>query len=120
MDKKNVTEKNLIGKALEFIRSLTPKQIGEVLNDGDVMYNEHLDCFFVWEGSRLTMYVNEATIPKLDPEPDSVPDPDWDEDFEFDICGKCGEPIYEPGRIVLDDGRNFHYNSECNPIKTKE
>ena len=120
MDKNKVAEKSFKSKALEFIRSLTPKQIGEVLGDGDVIYNEHLDSFFVWRSTHLVRYVNENTIPKLDPEPDSVPDPDWDEEFEFDICSKCGEKIYEPGRIVLDDGRNFHYNSQCNPIKTKE
>ena len=64
VEKPNVSEKSLKSKALEFIRSLTPKQIGTVLREGEVMYNDLLDCFFVWEDSHLTMYVNENTIKK--------------------------------------------------------
>lgn len=101
-------------EALEFIRKLRPKEIGTVLGEGDVMYNDHLDCFFVWKGSHLVRYINEKDIPK----PGQVPR--YVEQEKGDLaayCDRCGVVILDAGFIQFDDGRRFHYNPKCWPTK---
>lgn len=126
MEKQKVSEKVLKCKALEFIRSLTTKQVEEVLGENEVMYNDHLDCFFVWRDGRLVMYVNETELERggrglgMDKPPEYVEDTD----DKIHFCDRCEEIILDTGFIRLDDGREYHYNSRCWPtkvnIKTKE
>jgi len=121
VDKKTVSENGMKSKALEFIRSLTVKQIGEVLGENEVMYNDHLDCFFVWRGNRLVMYVNENDVPKPGLVPHYVEQDKNDPSFYF--CERCEEIILDTGFLRLEDGRKFHYNPKCWPTKatkTKE
>lgn len=129
MDKQTVSKKSEKSKfenglhshkrktALEFIRGLTLKQIGEVMGEGDVMYNDYLDRFFIWRGNRLVMYVNENDIPKPAPVPQYVK---LKKDDDIQVCERCEEVILDTGYIRLDDGRCFHYNPRCYPTKTKE
>jgi hypothetical protein len=118
VEKQTVSEKSLKSKALEFIRSLTVKQIGEVLGEGDVMYNDHLDCFFVWRGNRLVMYVNENDTKKEEPPLARYVELKKGDDTQ--VCEACEQVILDVGFIRLDDGRCFHYNPRCYPTKTKE
>ncbi len=114
MNKQTVSEKKRKSKALKFIRGLTPKQIGEVLGEDGVMFNQHLDCFFVWRDGRLVMYVNENDIPKLGPIPRYV---EREKDGEIGVCDRCSELLLDVGFIRLDDGREFHYHPDCWPTK---
>ena len=126
MDNQTVSEKVLKCKALEFIRGLTSKQIEEVLGENEVMYNDHLDCFFVWRDGRLVMYVNETELERggrglgMDKSPEYV---EQDADDKIHLCERCEEIILDTGFIRLEDGREFHYNPKCWPTKatkTKE
>ena len=132
VDKKILTKKSEKGKfkeglisrkkkdALEFIRSLTAKQVGEVLGEGDVMYNDRLDAFFVWRDGRLVMYVNEAELDRggrglgMDRSPQYV---EQREGEDIHYCERCKMAILDPGFIRLEDGREFHYNPKCWPTK---
>ena len=125
MEKPNVSDSTLKCKALEFIRGLTSKQIGEVLGEGDVMYNDHLDCFFVWRDGRLVMYVNETELERggrglgMDKPPEYIEITD----DKIHLCERCEQVILDAGFIRLDDGREFHYHPRCWPTKatkTKE
>ena len=121
---KDKFEEGLISRkkkdALEFIRSLTIKQIGEVLGEGDVMYNDHVDAFFVFRDGRLVMYVNETESDRGGRGLGMDKAPRYLEQKEFDpirYCDRCGKAILDPGFIRLEDGREFHYNPKCWPTK---